>query len=717
MAAYDGITAFFSYWSTIPASQVLTLYQKYPYLAGIIVRLRPTNMDDPQGGPCVNETQGAIEAFISCNPGLFVSGEQLKQACVVALQPLTNKLAGEHYSIRSDCHIAPKRILVDIDSQFIAENACAKAALRAWVISNKKLVPQLHRRWGVFTPQEQALLLRSRNINGNTLLMSAVLAGNLHAVKFLISQGASRLTINRWGETVLTLAARNHDPHMLQVLTHAMQPPTAEDQRYIKANARQDSSQDTPLMAQVRLGHLETVETLLAQGADVNAITSAGETALTIALKCVIKAIKDRSPNKAQLIQITQRLLAQPPDFRPHPAVNNALTILHHAKLWHDPVIMQSIFRPMCLHIAVLTQAEQNTLLNEFAMPFWSYLWALPALQIDVINTIQSQCQPELKKTLLSSTDAKGNTPMRRALKENNWNLISALIAPGSPISLPPGEGQALLRKMNEDQKNPLEKAALLKRLLTRSSEEQTQWLNNPGGLVYHSIQLFVNDLSPTSRFLWNQLFSVLDVEQKAAMTDGWPAKNMILHDSGYFRHFNSLQQPLQNTLRQARIDFLESSKPFEEAKQDFVQACLEHLSSARHVEALFIIDLALLCQPEQKTALLNATNAQGQTPMRRAFLEQRWQLMSTLVEADVPLLLEDGEGRALLQSLEASGNLNLESVQPLLRKILDFSPEEQVRCFNVAPPPYENKLPAHFKFHTRSMSATLHKPWRTIRP
>ncbi|KAG8545439.1 hypothetical protein GDO81_020873 [Engystomops pustulosus] len=119
---------------------------------------------------------------------------------------------------------------------------------------------------------ETGVGLNQRDRTGRTLLAAAAHAGNLDAVKLMISRGANLEATDEDGQTPLGLAA--HQGHLLVV------------EHLLKHGARHDHSDNrvwTPLRAAAWGGHTEVVESLLTFGAQPDTFGPDGRTALRAA--------------------------------------------------------------------------------------------------------------------------------------------------------------------------------------------------------------------------------------------------------------------------------------------------------------------------------------------------------------------------------------------------------------------------------------------------
>lgn len=102
-------------------------------------------------------------------------------------------------------------------------------------------------------------------------LAAAAAKGDTQAVKTLLSEGADPNTAN--GFTALSLAARAGHTDIMKILLAAGADP----------NLRSGGNNWTPLMHAIHKGQKEAVLTLLDAGADVDATTKRGRTALMMA--------------------------------------------------------------------------------------------------------------------------------------------------------------------------------------------------------------------------------------------------------------------------------------------------------------------------------------------------------------------------------------------------------------------------------------------------
>src|SRR5262249_34008468 len=100
-------------------------------------------------------------------------------------------------------------------------------------------------------------------------LFAAVEAGNLEAVRELLSAGADPNTVDHEGHRVLTTAAEKGNQQIVDALLTAGAEVNAKDVWHIAA-----------LRQAVEFWNLDVVKSLIAHGADVNARDSFGKTAL-----------------------------------------------------------------------------------------------------------------------------------------------------------------------------------------------------------------------------------------------------------------------------------------------------------------------------------------------------------------------------------------------------------------------------------------------------
>ncbi|XP_074600327.1 multiple ankyrin repeats single KH domain isoform X2 [Brevipalpus obovatus] len=117
---------------------------------------------------------------------------------------------------------------------------------------------------------ERGANIEEVNDEGYTPLMEAAREGQEEVVALLLSQGADiNAQTEETQETALTLACCSNSLEVAEYL--------------IKAGADIEAGANTPLMEAAQEGHIELVRHLIAAGANVNAVTTSGETALMYA--------------------------------------------------------------------------------------------------------------------------------------------------------------------------------------------------------------------------------------------------------------------------------------------------------------------------------------------------------------------------------------------------------------------------------------------------
>ena len=124
------------------------------------------------------------------------------------------------------------------------------------------------------TPWAIQLIQRGMDVNsvdavGNTLLTQAMLRDNMDLFEYLLKRRARVNTRNRNGETALSLAA--------------FHGKLAFVRRLVEAGADVNLYSWPPLIYAAFKGHAEVAEYLLGKGAEVNATTTNGSTALLFA--------------------------------------------------------------------------------------------------------------------------------------------------------------------------------------------------------------------------------------------------------------------------------------------------------------------------------------------------------------------------------------------------------------------------------------------------
>jgi uncharacterized protein len=117
---------------------------------------------------------------------------------------------------------------------------------------------------------------------GRTLLMAAVVKGDLDAVQFLVRNGASPNAYGAQGMTPLHEAAAEGQPEIAKYL--------------IEQRADKNSTTEwggTPLMCAAAWGHFELVRLLVETGGDISSVDKSGSTASDIAREKGNDAIAD----------------------------------------------------------------------------------------------------------------------------------------------------------------------------------------------------------------------------------------------------------------------------------------------------------------------------------------------------------------------------------------------------------------------------------------
>ena len=122
-----------------------------------------------------------------------------------------------------------------------------------------------------------------------TPLVEAARKGNVALVKKWIASGADVNERNEWGETALVVAAHEGETVLLSMI--AMGNVTFGDDKDGKQRA--EIEKKVAKAKGTRKQYVGAVKALLAAGADVNAKSEKGETALSVAKgKKVIKVLK-----------------------------------------------------------------------------------------------------------------------------------------------------------------------------------------------------------------------------------------------------------------------------------------------------------------------------------------------------------------------------------------------------------------------------------------
>ena len=111
----------------------------------------------------------------------------------------------------------------------------------------------------------------SVDANGDTGLIVAARAGSAATVDALLAAKADPERRNRWGDNAMMMAALNGHHGIMKALR--------------QRNASVDGKGWTPLIYAATGGHDEIVRWLLAEGADVNAASPNGTTALMMAVR------------------------------------------------------------------------------------------------------------------------------------------------------------------------------------------------------------------------------------------------------------------------------------------------------------------------------------------------------------------------------------------------------------------------------------------------
>jgi ankyrin repeat protein len=125
-------------------------------------------------------------------------------------------------------------------------------------------------------PEVRALLSRgvdpnSVDANGDTGLILAARAGSAAVVDVLLAAKADPERRNRWGDSAMMMAALNGQHGIMKALR--------------QRGASVDGKGWTPLIYAATGGHDEIVRWLLGEGADVNAASPNGTTALMMAVR------------------------------------------------------------------------------------------------------------------------------------------------------------------------------------------------------------------------------------------------------------------------------------------------------------------------------------------------------------------------------------------------------------------------------------------------
>lgn len=180
--------------------------------------------------------------------------------------------------------------------------------------------------------QARADVNESRSSDGMTPLMVAAAAGRMEFVRFLMNSGANADAIDGNGYTALHYAALDKRESLAGALLDRGANPNRRTTRDTRRNTTSGVSLKgaTPLFLAASLGHVETVRTLLAGGADPLITTDAGTAPLHVATWGGDPYFRDWSDEeKKNLLAVTELLVARGADV--NSAGEHGWTALHGA--------------------------------------------------------------------------------------------------------------------------------------------------------------------------------------------------------------------------------------------------------------------------------------------------------------------------------------------------------------------------------------------------
>ncbi len=119
----------------------------------------------------------------------------------------------------------------------------------------------------------RGLPINSQNVNGQTPLHLAAMAGNIEVAELLLQKGASIKILNKKGESPLHMAAHGHNPALAGLLVA----------KGADVNLKSNSG-STPLHQAAFMSDPFMVKFLLSKGAEINAQNKNGNTTLHMAV-------------------------------------------------------------------------------------------------------------------------------------------------------------------------------------------------------------------------------------------------------------------------------------------------------------------------------------------------------------------------------------------------------------------------------------------------
>ncbi|GBO54087.1 hypothetical protein APA_2035 [Pseudanabaena sp. lw0831] len=155
------------------------------------------------------------------------------------------------------------------------------------------LLPQISDASPNLPPLKQPKQIKSLTAIENEILLKALIAGNFTSAKLALLLGANPNTTEKYGLTVLGIAAKNSRLDIAQLLLAHNADPNYSEPR--------SCCHPTPLMSAAYNGDIEMVKLLLLKGAEVNSSPDEGVAAIDEAIRLnhpdVVKLLLENGAN------------------------------------------------------------------------------------------------------------------------------------------------------------------------------------------------------------------------------------------------------------------------------------------------------------------------------------------------------------------------------------------------------------------------------------